>query len=55
MDEKNVIEFKRLPGQYYLIVPKGKEEILKQTVFESSPNNTPKTFYEAVLGKGRNF
>jgi hypothetical protein len=54
-DEKNVIEFKTLPGHNYLIIPKGKEEMLKQTVFESSPNNTPKTFYEAALGKGRNF
>jgi alpha-L-fucosidase 2 len=54
-DEKNGFEFKTLPGHNYLIVPKGKENVLKQTVFESSQNQSPKTFYEAELGKGRNF
>jgi hypothetical protein len=54
-DEINGFEFKTLPGHNYLIVPKGKGDMLKQTVFESSPNQSPKTFYEAVLGKGRNF
>jgi hypothetical protein len=54
-DEKNGFEFKTLPGHNYLIVPKGKEDMLKQTVFESSPNQSTKTFYEAVLGKDRNF
>jgi hypothetical protein len=54
-DEKNVIEFKTLAGHNYLIIPKGKEDMLKQTVYESSPNQSPKTFYESELGKGRNF
>lgn len=54
-DEKNGFEFKTLQGHNYLIVPKGKEELLKQTVYEGSPNQSPKTFYEAALGKGRNF
>ena len=55
VDEKNVIVFNTFPGQNYLIVPKGKEKELKQTVYESSPNQSPKSFYEAVLGKSRNF
>jgi hypothetical protein len=55
MDENNVVVFKTLPGQQYLITPKGKEEKPGQTVYESSPNQAPKTFYEAVLGKSRNF
>jgi alpha-L-fucosidase 2 len=54
-DEKNGFEFKTLPGHSYLIVPKGKEEMLKQTVYESNPNQSPKKFYGAALGKGRNF
>jgi alpha-L-fucosidase 2 len=54
-DKNNVIEFKTIPGHKYLIVPKRKEDMLKQTVYESSPNQTPKMFYEAVLGKSRNF
>jgi len=29
--------------------------MLKQTVYESSPNQSPKSFYEAELGKNRNF
>jgi alpha-L-fucosidase 2 len=54
-DEKNGFEFKTLPGHNYLIVPKRKEDILKQTVYDGSPNQLPKTFYEAMLGKNRNF
>jgi alpha-L-fucosidase 2 len=54
-DEGDVVEFKTLPGHSYLIVPKGREDMLELTVYESSPNQLPKTFYEAVLGKGRNF
>jgi alpha-L-fucosidase 2 len=55
MIEKNVIVFKTSPGQKYLIVPKRNQRKLEQTVYESSPNNSPKAFYEAVLGKGRNY
>jgi hypothetical protein len=55
MDENNVVVFKTLPGQKYMITPKGKEEKPVQTVYESTPNQSPKTFYEATLGKSRNF
>jgi hypothetical protein len=54
-EERNVVSFKTVAGDTYLIVPKGKEDTLKQTVYESSPNQGPKTFFEAALGKGRNF
>lgn len=54
-DEKNIIEFNTKAGHNYLIVPKGKENMLKQTVYESKQNQSPKQFYEAVLGKSRNF
>jgi hypothetical protein len=53
--EKNVIVFKSLPNQNYLIVPKGKEDLLKQTIYKGIQNDAPKSFYEATLGKGRNF
>jgi hypothetical protein len=53
--EKNVIVFKTLPNQNYLVVPKGKEDMLKQTIYRSIQNDVPKTFYEATLGKSRNF
>jgi alpha-L-fucosidase 2 len=54
-EERNVVSFKTVAGDTYLIVPKGKEDTLKQTVYESSPNQSPKMFYEAALGKVRNF
>jgi hypothetical protein len=54
-EERNTISFKTLAGHTYLIVPKGKEKALQQTVFEGSLNQAPKLFYEAVLGKSRNF
>jgi alpha-L-fucosidase 2 len=54
-EEKNILSFKTLPGYTYLIVPKGKEDMLKQTVYESKANQSPKVFYEAMLGKSRNF
>ncbi len=53
--EKNVIVFKTLPNQNYLIVSKGKEDLLKQIIYKSIPNDAPKSFYEATLGKSRNF
>jgi hypothetical protein len=55
IETKNTISFKTTPGNSYLIVPKGKEGLIKQTVYESSPNPSPKIFYEAMLGKTRNF
>jgi alpha-L-fucosidase 2 len=54
-DTKNIVEFKTIPGFTYLIVPKGKEEISQKTHFEGSPNQSTKKFYEAILGKERNF
>ena len=54
-EERNVISFKTGAGDTYLIIPKGKGNTLKQTVYESSPNQAPKTFFEAALGKVRNF
>jgi hypothetical protein len=53
--EKNVIVFKTLPNQNYLIVPKGKEDMLKQTNYKGIQNDTSKSFFEATLGKNRNF
>ena len=55
VEEKNVISFNTLPGHNYLVVPEGGDTRLKPTVFNGSPNQTPKTFYEATLGKFRNF
>ncbi len=53
--ENEVIVFQTSPGHHYLIVPKGKQGAIAQTVFEGIPNQAPKSYYEAVLGKGRNF
>ena len=53
--EKNLIVFKTLPNCNYLIVPKGKEMMLKQTIFRGLQNDAPKSFFEATLGKSRNF
>jgi hypothetical protein len=53
--EKNVIVFKTLPDQSYLIVLKGKEHMLKQNIYKGIQNDAPKSFYEATLGKSRNF
>ena len=55
VQDKNVIVFKTLPNQNYLIVPEGKEDMLKQIIYKSIPNDAPKSFYEAALGKSRNF
>ena len=53
--EKNVVVFRTLPNQNYLIIPKGKEDMLIQTIYKGIPNVAPKSFYEAMLGKSRNF
>ena len=53
--EKNVVVFSTLPNQNYLIVPKGKEGLLKQTIYKGIQNDAPKSFFEATLGKSRNF
>jgi hypothetical protein len=54
-EEKNILSFKTLAGYTYLIVPKAKEDMLAQTVYESKANQSPKLFNEAMLGKSRNF
>jgi hypothetical protein len=53
--ENEVIVFQTSPGHHYLIAPKGKQGAIAQTVFDGIPNQAPKSYYEAVLGKGRNF
>ena len=51
----NVIVFNTLPDHSYLIVPKGKETSDITRVYEGTPNNSPKQFLEATLGKSKNF
>lgn len=51
----NVIEFKTLAGHDYLIVPEGKISVQEQTVYEGTPNKSPKICLEAMLGKTRNY
>jgi alpha-L-fucosidase 2 len=51
----NTIGFKTTPGHNYLIVPKSQKEKLKITIYEGQKNQSPKKFYEAVLGKTRDF
>ena len=53
--EGTVIGFNTLSNHNYLIVPKGKESTLKQTIFKGIPNDSLKSFFEATLGKSRNF
>jgi hypothetical protein len=55
IQQGNVIVFKTQPGNSYLIVDKAMEKSIDQTIYKSEPNNLPKTFFEATLGKGRNF
>ena len=55
IQEKNVIMFKTYPGQNYLIVKKGMETIAEQKIYTGVPNDSPKSFFEATLGKKRNF
>ncbi len=54
ISDNNCIEFQTQSNESYLIVPKGKD-IPKPTIFKSSPNNAPKQFLEAELGKQKNF
>jgi hypothetical protein len=46
---KNGIAFQSVPNQNYLVVPKGKENMLEQTIYIGNLNNAPKLFYEAML------
>ena len=55
MQEGDVIVFKTSPGLNYLIVKKGMKAIPEMTVYKGLPNDSPKIFFEAMLGKTRNF
>jgi len=55
IQEKSLIVFHTQPGQRYLILQKGMEPTLKRTIYQSILNNSPKSFFEAMLGKNRNF
>lgn len=52
--KNNLIEFKTKINRSYLIIPKGKD-IEKEIIFDSNPNDSPKYFLEATLGKAKNF
>jgi hypothetical protein len=52
---KNVIVFKTSPGLNYIIVKKGVAATPEMKVYKGLPNESPKTFFEAKLGKNRNF
>lgn len=53
--EKDMIVFRTTPHHNYLIVRKGMERVIEQKIYRGVPNNSPKSFFEAVLGKDRNF
>ncbi len=53
--EKDVIVFKTNPHQNYLIVKKGMEAITEQKIYKGILNDSPKSFFEATLGKNRNY
>ena len=53
--DNNVIVFKTLPNQGYLVVPEGKGDMVNHTIYKGVKNDAPKSFYEAILGKSRNF
>jgi hypothetical protein len=55
IQETNVIVFKTKAGQNYLIVKKGTRAIAEPKIFKGTPNDSPKLFFEAMLGKSRNF
>lgn len=55
INAKRVLEFKTSSGQTYMIVPQGTDNIFKKSHLEGSPTQSPKKFYEAILGKERNF
>lgn len=50
-----VIEFETKPGHSYLITRVGANRRVIPTNYFSVPNQSPKTFFEASLGKERNF
>ena len=54
IDKNNVISFKTVKGEIYLILPAGADDP-EPVKFSGSPNMHPKVFGHAVLGKERTF
>ena len=54
-DENERITFDTDSGGAYLLRPVGKTEPLSMTTLRGERNQSPKEFYEAILGKKRNF
>jgi len=55
MSKDGVISFKTSPDHSYLIRPQVSESQILKTKFISELNLQPKKFFEATLGKERNF
>ena len=53
--KEDLIKFNTLPDHSYLILPKDSSNQVFKTIFSSTPNQFPKFFHEAVIGKERNF
>lgn len=50
-----LIEFNTIPSHSYKILPKSQMSPFVSTHFTSTPNQFPKLFHEAILGKDRNY
>jgi hypothetical protein len=50
-----IISFVTRPNKSYLIAPKNSVDKINVTHYFSTPNQAPKIFFEATLGKERNF
>ncbi|MEI6139446.1 MAG: hypothetical protein WCP85_09285, partial [Mariniphaga sp.] len=55
IQNKNVIVHKTSLNQNYFMVKKGMEALAEPKVYKGIPNDSPKLFFEAMLGKTRNF
>jgi len=55
IQKTNVIVFKTNPDKNYLIVKKGMDIIAEPKIYKGIPNDSPKIFFEAMMGKSRNF
>lgn len=53
--KEDLIKFNTLPDHSYLILSKDRSNQVFKTIFSSTPNQFPKYFHEAVIGKERNF
>jgi len=51
----HIISFVTKPNKSYLIAPKNSIDKISVTYYFSTPNQAPKIFFEATLGKERNF